>query len=171
MRALIHVIETVAEGEADENSGSGGAGDGRRGAVTAAAAPALTPYDRALRREQRERARPLLRDLRRLANYVALTDGYVRADPTPERMADTLQRLEREAFGRAILDGPRRCWMRLGEPMDLADRYAAYRQNKRAEVARLTRDVEACVAALLSARSGGGRTDDTAAALARSEAT
>ena len=141
MRALIHVVEEVTEGEPVRE--------------------APTPYERSLRNEQRERARPLLRDLKRLANYVALTDNYVRADPTPERMADTIQRLERESFGHAILDGPRRCRVRIGQPINLADRYAGYQKAKRAEVARVTHEVEAQVLALLRdpaavAASGGG---------------
>jgi hypothetical protein len=63
MRALIHVIGTVTREEP----------------------VAPTPYDTELKRHQRERARPLLRDLSRLANWIAAYDGYVRADPTPER--------------------------------------------------------------------------------------
>ncbi len=129
MRALIHVVEEVTEGEP--------------------AREAPTPYERSLRNEQRERARPLLRDLKRLANYIALTDNYVRTDPTPERMADTIQRLERESFGHAILDGPRRCRVRIGEPINLAERYADYQKAKRAEVVRVTHEVEAQVLALL----------------------
>jgi 1-acyl-sn-glycerol-3-phosphate acyltransferase len=133
MRALIHIVEEVTEGE------------------PARVAP--TPYERALRHEQRERARPLLRDLKRLSNYIALTDNYVRTDPTPERMADTIQRLERESFGRALLDGPRRCRVRVGEPINLAERYADYQKAKRAEVARVTHEVESQVLVLLRDRA------------------
>jgi 1-acyl-sn-glycerol-3-phosphate acyltransferase len=150
MRTLIHHVEEVTEGEPERR-----------------AAP--TPYERALHHEKRERARPLLRDLKRLANYIALTDNYVRADPTPERMADTLQRLERESFGRAILDGPRRCRVRIGEPINLAERYADYQKAKRAEVARVTHEVESQVLALLrgtvaavAAPGGAGTVQDRA---------
>lgn len=129
MRALIHVIETVTQEEPE----------------------ASTPFDRDLRRQQRERALPLLYDLRRLANWIALYDGYVRAHPTPERMADTLQRLERECFGKTILHGPRRCRVRLGEPINLAEHWAAYQADKRSEVARVTHEVEDAVVALLRA--------------------
>ena len=129
MRALLHVIETVTRGEAEEE--------------------AQTAFDRKLRRQQRERAQPLLTDLHRLANWIALYDGYVRADPTPERMADTLQRLERECFNKTMLGGPRRCSLRLGEPIDLAARWDAYQSNRRRAVAAVTGEVEAAVAALL----------------------
>lgn len=142
MRALIHVIETVTR---EEPGGQG------RAVVSAEAPDAKTPYDIQLQRLQRERARPLFRDLSRLANWIAVYDGYVAADPTPERMADTLQRLERECFGEAKLRGPRRCRVRLGEPLDLAGCLGAYGENRRREVARVAHEVEARVAALLTA--------------------
>ena len=128
MRALIHVIETVTREEPQEK----------------------TPYDNELRRQQSQRAEPLLRDLRRLANWIAVYDGYVKAAPTQERMADTLTRLERECFGKEKLHGPRRCLVRLGVPIDVNQRGDAYAADRRVEVARLTRDTEAQVSALLS---------------------
>nr|CAA9279039.1 hypothetical protein AVDCRST_MAG63-3413 [uncultured Armatimonadetes bacterium] len=127
MRALIHVIETVTREEPHDK----------------------TPYDTELRRQQSERALPLLNDLRRLANWIAVYDGYVRADPTPERMVDTLQRLERECFGKTYVRGPRRCRVRIGEALDLGTCWGAYQNGKRAEVAKVTRAVEASVGALL----------------------
>jgi len=129
MRALIHVIETVTN---EEHSDS-----------------AVTPYDASLRVQQRERARPLLADLRRLANWIAVYDGYVRTDPTPERMVDMLTRLERECFGREKIGGPRICRVRLGEPIRLSEWWDAYEKRKRATVAELTREVEGRVGALL----------------------
>jgi len=128
MRALIHVIETVTRDEPPVEK---------------------TPYDAHLRREQRDRARPLLKDLRRLANWIAVYDGYVRADPTPERMADVLTRLERECFGVSKLRAGRVCHVRVGEPVDLQTRWEAYQAGKKAEVARLTHEMEAAVGALL----------------------
>lgn len=128
MRALIHVIETVTEEEP----------------------VAATPYDTALKRHQRDRSRPLLADLRRLANWVAVYDGYVRADPTPERMVDTLTRLERECFGKERIGGPRRCILRLGEPVNLGDHWDAYQKSRRTTVTGVAHEVENRVAALLS---------------------
>jgi hypothetical protein len=129
MRALTHVIETVSQ---DELS-------------------AATPYDTELRRHQRVRARPLLRDLERLANWIAVYDGYVAADPSPERMADTLTRLERECWGKTRLKGHRTCRVRLGELLNLQDCYQAYEKDRRGEVSRVTREVERRVAAALTA--------------------
>jgi hypothetical protein len=128
MRALIHVIETVTREEQPS---------------------AVTPYDNALRVKQGERARPLLADLRRLANWIAVYDGYVRTDPTPERMVDMLTRLERECFGREKIAGPRVCRVRLGEPIRLSEWWDAYEKRKRATVAEITHEVEGRVGALL----------------------
>ncbi|MDX1932017.1 MAG: lysophospholipid acyltransferase family protein [Capsulimonadales bacterium] len=129
MRNLIHVIETVSRDEPI----------------------AKTPYDTELRRQQRERARPLLHDLRRLSNWIAVYDGYVRANPTPERLADTLIRLERECFGEERLQGRRKCRVRLGAPLDIRERWPGYERSRRAEVIRTTRETESRVAALLGA--------------------
>lgn len=130
MRTLIHAIETVVKEDVADT----------------------TPYDHALHRLQRERAAPLLWDLRRLSNFIAVFDGYVRADPTPERMADTLVRLERECFGRVRLKGPRRCRVRLPEPIDLAARMDAYRADRRSAVRSLATDTEAAILARLHER-------------------
>jgi hypothetical protein len=129
MRGLIYVIETVTREEPQDK----------------------TPYDTELRRQQRARAQPLLKDLRRLANWIAVYDGYVASNPTQERTADLLTRLERECFGYERIGGPRVCRIRLGEPIDLQERWAAYEAGRRAEVARVTHDVEGRVASLLAA--------------------
>ena len=122
MRTLIHAIEIVTRDEHDLS--------------------AKTPYDTELRRLQRERARPLLRDLDRIANWIAVYDGYVREDPTPERLFDLLVRLERECFGKSLLTGPRRARVRLPEPINLGDRLAAYKAARRAEVRAVAKEAE-----------------------------
>ncbi len=129
MRNLIHVVETVTRDEPTDKS----------------------PYDTELRRQQRERAKPLLNDLRRLANWIAIYDGYVKANPTLERLADTLVRFERECFGVERLNGRRRCRIRLGEPLDLRECWPAYEKSRRTELVRVTREIESRVAALLGA--------------------
>lgn len=122
MRVLIHAIEIVTRDEPDH--------------------PARTPYENALRRQQRDRARPLLRDLDRIANWIAVYDGYVKEDPSPERLFDLLVRLERECFGKSYLTGPRRATVRLPEPLNLADRLAAYKAARRAEVRAVAKETE-----------------------------
>lgn len=108
-----------------------------------------SPYQARVHRQQAARAAPLLNDLNRVANWIAVQDNYVRAQPTPERMADTLRRLEIEAFGKASLHGPRRALVRVGEPINLAACYDAYRADKKATVARVTHELEQAVQQLL----------------------
>ena len=128
MRLLINSVYAVTSGEPD----------GPR-----------TPYQARVHRQQAERAAPLLSDLNRVANWIAVQDNYVRARPTPERMADTLRRLEVETFGQARLHGPRRALVRLGEPMGLTSCYDAYRADKKGAVARVTHTLEQAVQGLL----------------------
>ena len=128
MRGLLHTIDLV-ERDAPK--------DGETG------------YDKSLRNAQRLRAQPLLRDMERLTNWIAVYDGYIRADPTPERMAETLIRLERECWGKAELTGPKACRVRVGDPLNVRDCLPAYEESKRAEVARVTHEMEKRVGDLL----------------------
>lgn len=108
-----------------------------------------SPYRARLHRQQAARVAPLMQDLNRVANWIAVQDDYVRARPTPERMADTLRRLEVEAFGKPRLHGPRRALVRVGDPLPLAPCFAAYRADKRAAIARVTEELEGAVQGLL----------------------
>lgn len=101
-------------------------------------APAtLTTYERHLRDEHRRWVQPLMRDLDRLANWIAVCDGYVAAQPSTERMADLLHRLEieilgpwpdaiavHELFPNSLLRGLCRCHVRIGSPIHIASRDA-----------------------------------------------
>ncbi len=130
MRALINAVYAVTHEEPDGDWSS---------------------YRERLHRQQAARVGPLMRDLNRVSNWIAVRDNYVRARPTPERMADNLRRLEAEVFGHVRLRGPRRARIRVGEPIRLAARDAAYRADKRATIAHVTHELEQAVQALLDA--------------------
>ena len=130
MRALINSVYAVTHEEPTE---------------------ARSPYRERLHREQAARVAPLLRDLNRVANWIAAQDNYVRERPTPERMADNLRRLEVEIFGKARLRGRQIAIVRVGEPISLAARYDAYREDRRDAVARVTGELEQAVQRLLDA--------------------
>lgn len=109
-------------------------------------------YRERLHREQATRVEPLLRDLNRVANWIAVTDNYVRANPTPERMGDNIRRLQIECFGEYKLSGPRRAVIRVGDPIDLADHYEAYKADKRGVVNRCVGMLESAVQGLLTSK-------------------
>lgn len=76
--------------------------------------PAVPPHD------------PLTADLeaaRLCARSVAFQDDYLLQDPTPERMAETLIKLEREVLGKEIRAslGRRRAVIRIAPPLDVRE--------------------------------------------------
>lgn len=75
----------------------------------------------------------------RLLNFDAIYDGYVAANPTPERFMDTLTRLEREAFhiDRPIAKAKRKAIVYLGEPINLKDYLKSYQENRTTTVENL----------------------------------
>lgn len=107
-------------------------------------------YHQKLLREEEERNRPLIQDLRRLSNWLAVRDGYVGEKPTAERMVDTLWRLESEVAGWRMIRGKRSCTVRLPEPFDLREYRERYLADKREAVQAVTARVEAAIQRVLS---------------------
>lgn len=127
MRALIHAIEVVVQDEPSD----------------------VSPYESRLHRFQRERARPLLRDLDRLATFIAIHDGYVSEHPTQERLCETLVRLERECFGRVRIRRRFDVRVALPESYDLRGRLGYYRADRTRCLAELVRALETDMLATL----------------------
>jgi hypothetical protein len=104
-------------------------------------------------RRQHERrliaARPLLIDLRRVHNFLVVTDGYVADQMTGERFLDVLGRLEREVLGKVRHGVPREAVVRLATPVDLGQYYERYRQSRRTVVVEVTAQIEGSVRLLL----------------------
>jgi 1-acyl-sn-glycerol-3-phosphate acyltransferase len=100
MRALLHAAEQELHDEDAEDT---------RGA------PASLIQQRA------QRTHLAWRDLQRLANWIAVYDGYAKQDPQPERIAEVIYRLEAEVFGRATVAGKRIATLRVGEPLPLPE--------------------------------------------------
>lgn len=102
-------------------------------------------YHERLLREEAERTRPLIRDLQRLSNWVAVRDNYVGEHPSQERVVDTLWRLESEVLGRRMISGKRACFVRLPEPIDLREYREAYKESKRKTIQEVTSRVEGAI--------------------------
>ncbi|MDJ0718573.1 MAG: 1-acyl-sn-glycerol-3-phosphate acyltransferase [Prochloraceae cyanobacterium] len=84
----------------------------------------------------------------RLLNFDAIYDGYVAANPTPERFMDTLTRLEREVFSfdrPPAPKSPRKAILRIGDPVNLKDYFQAYKENKASTVESLTQQIQQIV--------------------------
>jgi 1-acyl-sn-glycerol-3-phosphate acyltransferase len=97
----------------------------------------------ALQRQRAERVRLAWRDLQRLANWLAIYDGYASRAPSQERIAEVIYRLEMEVFERATYAGVRVASVRVGEPIALPAKIS------RRDLPALTLQLEQAVAALL----------------------
>lgn len=106
-------------------------------------------YHARLAEEEEARNRPLIRDLRRLANWLAVRDGYVGERPTQERMVDTLWRLESEVLGRRMIKGKRECFVRFPPAFDLREYWPQFKENKRDAIHAVTDRVENAIQAAL----------------------
>ncbi|GAB4464332.1 MAG: 1-acyl-sn-glycerol-3-phosphate acyltransferase [Elainellaceae cyanobacterium] len=82
-----------------------------------------------------------------LLNFNAISDGYVAANPTPERFLDTLTRLERAVFGidRPPPKGDRTVILRVGEPVNLTQHLDDYTQDRTQTVEQLTEKLRSTV--------------------------
>jgi 1-acyl-sn-glycerol-3-phosphate acyltransferase len=64
------------------------------------------------------------RDLERLANWVAIYDGYASQKLSAERLAEVIFRLENDVLGKASHAGTRIATVRVGAPLELPDEIA-----------------------------------------------
>jgi hypothetical protein len=155
------IVERVADAlHVDSDSLGGSLPDkmraliNRLSGVTPEGSPAESAYQQRLLDEEAERARPLIRDLQRLANWVAVRDGYVAENPTQERIVDTLWRLESEVLGRRMIRGRRECCVGLPQAFDLRSYREAYRSERRETLQTVTSRVETAISGMLSKLAG-----------------
>ncbi len=93
--------------------------------------------------QRRARFQLAWRDLERLANWIAVYDGYAAQNPSPERIAEVIFRLENDVLGKATYAGNRIATVKVGEPLELPEKVS------RAEITQWTRKLETAVAELL----------------------
>jgi len=130
-RLIVHL-----HGESDNLAGRPDLSDGERTALAA------------------ELRRDVLR-AEAAARSVSFADDYVINHPTPERMAETLTKLEREIRGHnVVLPRVKRAAMiSVGDPIDVRRYLAAYdaRGTRKETILRLTRDLQDSIQALIDA--------------------
>lgn len=103
-------------------------------------------------------AAELRRDLLRAeaaAHSVSFADDYLINHPTPERMAETLTKLEREIRGRTVVlpRVKRAAMISVGDPIDVSRYLAGYdaRGTRKETILRLTRDLHDSIQAMIDA--------------------
>lgn len=110
----------------------------------------MTEYERKIHEEQLQKFQQFYPDLNRLINFIAISDGYVAEEHSPERYLEVIFRLEKEVFGAANMRGPRVASIRVGEPKNLLEHYDAYKSHKKETVEKITTELETEVQNLIT---------------------
>ncbi len=110
----------------------------------------MMAYERQVHEQQLQKFQLFYPDLERLINFIAISDGYVAEEPSPERFLEVISRFEREVFGTSKMRGPRIASIRVGEPKNLAACYDIYSTQKRETVEKITLELETAVQQLIS---------------------
>ncbi len=104
-----------------------------------------TEYERKIHEELLQKFQQFYPDLNRLINFIAISDGYVAEDHSPERYLEVIFRLETEVFGTAKIWGSRVALIRAGTPVNLAEFYDNYKTEKKETVEQITTELERTV--------------------------
>lgn len=111
----------------------------------------MTAYERQVHAQQLQKFQLFYPELERLINFIAISDGYVAEEPSPERFLEVISRLEKEVFGTSKMRGPRVAAIRAGEPKNLAACYETYSTEKKETVEKITLELETAVQHLIAA--------------------
>ncbi|PWT96996.1 MAG: hypothetical protein C5B53_08605 [Candidatus Melainabacteria bacterium] len=107
-------------------------------------------YQRKIHDEKAAVIRGFYRDLERVVNFIAIYDTYLDEQNTQERFADILDRLETEVIGgEPSFTGPRRVLLDVGQAINMSDRYADYKKDKRAILAKTMEEVSGQLTSML----------------------
>lgn len=104
-----------------------------------------TEYERKIHEELLHKFQQFYPDLNRLINFIAISDGYVAEEHSPERYLEVIFRLETEVFGTAKIWGPRVALIRAGTPVNLTESYDSYKTGKKETVEQITTELEKTV--------------------------
>ncbi len=109
----------------------------------------LSEYEKKVHEEKTDKITGFYRDLDRVVNFISIYDGYLKDRMTQERFADVINRLETEVFGKTEPKGPRLVRVAVGEPVNLWERYPAYKSSKRATVHKANEDLAAQISSMI----------------------
>jgi 1-acyl-sn-glycerol-3-phosphate acyltransferase len=107
-------------------------------------------YKLELHHQRQEQVKPLYDDLSRALRFIATYDGYVRETLSVERFLDTIGQLEREVLGKRGKQGLRKAYIRIGEPVNLAEYLDRFKKEKRKTLEFVTTQLESRVKEKLS---------------------
>lgn len=101
----------------------------------------LPPYQKKIHDEKAIKIKAFYRDLDRVVCFIAIYDGYLSPPITQERLINVLELIETEVFGEAKIKGPRKVYIRVGEPVNLLDYYADYKKTKKVVIEQVSQRI------------------------------
>jgi 1-acyl-sn-glycerol-3-phosphate acyltransferase len=116
------------------------------------AAGRKTPYERRLHARRVAAAQTCLADLWRVQNFMSISEDCL-VQLSAERAGELLFRLEKEVYGKPRTQPWREAIVRIGPPIELADRLSQYRARRKTTVAACTTEVEERLRTLLESLS------------------
>jgi len=117
--------------------------------------PAASEYERKLQEHEQAEAHRLGDELDRVMQFIGLSVSDDDEDIlTPERFLDVVGRLEVEVSNRRKIRGPRKVYLEIGEPMNLAADLEKYRSDPQAAVREATLSAESAVREMLAGMAG-----------------
>lgn len=98
--------------------------------------------DESLHEDKRREARAGLDDIQLALQLSSYPGDYIRENPVPERMAETIEKYLEDVFGEAHSLGERRASLSFGAPLNMADYLKALRPKTPSLVTAITDDLE-----------------------------
>ena len=99
-------------------------------------------YHRKIHDEKAATIKGFYRDLDRVVNFIVIYEGYFKEQNTQERFADIVERLETEIIGGdPSTKGARRVLLDVGEPINMSERFAEYKKEKKLVLNKVTDEV------------------------------
>lgn len=111
--------------------------------------PSLSPYAERMLEHVRLEFQEFYLELEKVVNMLVLKEGYIHENETPERYVDVLRRLEREVFGKPLINPPRTAVVKVGDIQNIMEVYPAYEANKKQTVQGIADQLEAEMYTLL----------------------
>ena len=107
-------------------------------------------YHRKIHDEKAAIVKGFYRDLDRIVNFIVIYEGYFKEQNTQERFTDIVERLESEIIGGdPSTKGPRRVLLDIGESINMSERYADYKKEKKVVLNKITDEVSRQISDML----------------------
>jgi 1-acyl-sn-glycerol-3-phosphate acyltransferase len=114
----------------------------------------LTGYERSMVEHLRVALSEFYNDLNRVVYFLTYNENALKETQSPEQFIDAIRRLEREVYGKAKLTHRRVAHVRVGEVINLKDKFQDYEQDKKGYTKIMAADLEENMRQMLKSMTG-----------------